>query len=257
MLKGIGKFAAPGFVVALAVASPCRAQQTAPAPTLDAGATAALDRMAAYMRTLNVFRVEARTTLDEVLENGQKVQSEGMVEMLVRRPDRLRARITGEGKSRILFYDGKNFTLYGDRTGYYATAAAPPTIVELIDVLDAKYGIEMPLVDLYYWGTDRASKEKITSAIDVGPSAIDGTSCEQYAFRQEGLDWQIWIQQGPNPLPRKFILTTTDDDARPEYASTMKWDLAPAFNEAAFTFNPPATAKKIVFGSAASGGGSQ
>ena len=175
MLKGIGKFAAPGFVVALAVASPCRAQQTAPAPTLDAGATAALDRMAAYMRTLNVFRIEARTTLDEVLENGQKVQSEGMVEMLVRRPDRLRARITGEDKSRILFYDGKNFTLYGDRTGYYATAAAPSTLVELIDVLDAKYGIEMPLVDLYYWGTDRASKEKITSAIDVGPSAIDGT----------------------------------------------------------------------------------
>jgi predicted solute-binding protein len=87
----------------------------------------------------------------------------------------------------------------------------------------------------------------IKSATDIGPSAVEGTDCEHYAFRQEGLDWQIWIQQGPNPLPRKLVLTTLTDDARPQYSAVMTWDLAPAYNDQAFVFSPPKGSQKIVF----------
>ena len=56
---------------------------------------------------------------------------------------------------------------------------------------------DMPLVDLFLWGSPQSTADRyITSAIDIGPSSVDGTTCEQYAFRQDGLDWQIWIQQG-------------------------------------------------------------
>lgn len=74
---------------------------------------------------------------------------------------------------------------------------------------------------------------------------MDGTTCEQYAFRQEGLDWQIWIQQGDYPLPRKLILTTLEEDARPRHSQVLTWNLAPSFNDAAFTFEPPKGAQKI------------
>ena len=119
---------------------------------------------------------------------------------------------------------------------YYATVPAPPTIGELVEKLDEKYAIEMPLVDLFLWGTPQSTIEKyITGAIDVGPSSVDGTSCEQYAFRQAGLDWQIWIQLGDYPLPRKLILTTTTDEARPRHSQLLTWNLAPSFNDVAFT----------------------
>jgi hypothetical protein len=36
-----------------------------------------------------------------------------------------------------------------------------------------------------------------------------------HVFRQAGLDWQIWIQRGDQALPRKLILTTTDDPRAP------------------------------------------
>jgi hypothetical protein len=74
---------------------------------------------------------------------------------------------------------------------------------------------------------------------------VDGTTCEQYAFRQDGLDWQIWIQQGDYPLPRKLVLTTMTDDARPRHSQILTWNLAPSFNDAAFTFEPPKDAQKI------------
>ncbi len=80
----------------------------------------------------------------------------------------------------------------------------------------------------------------------VGPSEIGGVTCGHYAFRQEGLDWQVWIQMGDFPLPRKQVLTTTTDEARPQYAATFTWNLAPSFNEAAFEFVPPKGAGRVV-----------
>jgi len=43
----------------------------------------------------------------------------------------------------------------GERVNYYATVPAPPTIAELVDRLEKKFGIDLPLVDLFYWDTPR------------------------------------------------------------------------------------------------------
>ena len=112
------------------------------------------------------------------------------------------------------------------------------------DVLD---DAELPLEDLFYWGGPQSKVSEITGAIDVGPAEVGGVTCEQYAFRQPGLNWQIWIQQGEFPLPRKLVLSTLTDEARPQYSSVLQWNLAPSFNEAAFEFDPPSDAQKIVF----------
>jgi hypothetical protein len=157
----------------------------------------------------------------------------------------LRVEIKGDDRNTFLFFDGKNFSIYGKLHNFYATVPAPPTIREFIKEADERYGVEVPLVDLFKWGTDEDAVKKITSAADLGPSTVDGTTSEHYAFRQEGLDWQIWIQLGSFPLPRKFIIRTLTDEARPQHSSTLTWNLAPSYNEAAFTFDPPAGAQRI------------
>ena len=216
------------------------------AAIVDKDAVAALDKMGAYLRSLKTFQVRANTTRDEVLDNGQKVQSASRSDVLVQRPNKFRGESTSDEKRRMYFYDGKTFTLFADRTGYYASVPAPGNINDLSETLENKYDIELPLRDLFLWGTDRAKGGQITNAIDIGPGEVDGTSVEQYAFRQNGIDWQVWIQQGEYPLPRKLVITTTTDEARPDYTAVLSWNLAPSFNEAAFTFDPPADAKKIV-----------
>jgi hypothetical protein len=145
----------------------------------------------------------------------------------------------------MFFYDGKTFTIFARLVNYYATVPAPPTLAELVDRLADNYNIELPLVDLFYWGTDKSDEKSITAATDVGPSEVDGVTCEHYAFRQPGLDWQIWIQNGEYPLPRKLVLTTLTDEARPQYSTVMNWNLAPSYNDEAFVFVAPPDAQKI------------
>ncbi len=171
---------------------------------IDPAAMAALDKMGTFLRTLTVFQVKAAQTKDDVWDNGQAIQSSQVIDLLAARPNRFRAQIKSDDTDAFFLYNGKDFTVYGHLVNYYATVPAPPTIAELIEKMDEKYGIDMPLVDLFMWGSPQsAAAQAVTSAIDIGPGSVDGTTCEQYAFRQEGLDWQVWIQLGAYPLPTK------------------------------------------------------
>jgi len=212
--------------------------------TRDPNAISALERMGDYLRTLKAFQIRSETSRDEVLDDGQNVEFGGVVDMIVVRPNRLRAEVTSDKQQRLYFYNGTTLGIWAPRVKYYTTVPAPPTIRELADTLSSKYDIELPLVDLFYW-SDRNSTAGITSAVDLGPSQIEGVTCEHYAYRQDGADWQVWTQLGDYPLPRKVVIRTTSDDARPRYASVMTWNLAPSMNDAAFTFVPPSDAKRI------------
>jgi hypothetical protein len=214
-------------------------------PVIDPGAMDALNRMGIYLRTLKSFQVYADATTDHVLDDGQTIQFSTKVDLVTARPDRLRVEINGDGGHRFLFFDGKNFTIFGQILNYYATVPAPPTLAKLADDLNDKYGIELPLFDLFEWGTNDVNIKKIKGAVDIGPSAVDGVTCEQYAFRQAGVDWQIWIQLGEFPLPRKLVIRTLTDDAKPEHIEKLTWNLAPSFSDDAFTFDPPPGAVRI------------
>jgi hypothetical protein len=218
----------------------------APATAVDPAAIAALDRMGAYLQTLKAFQLDVATEREDVLDSGLKVQFAEATNLVVRRPDRLLASVSSDRKERHFLYNGKQFTLWAPRVNFYATVEAPPTIGELIDALQEKFGIELPLVDIFLWSSDAGSGAGITEAVDIGPGQVGGADCEQYAYRGEGLDWQIWIQHGEYPLPRKLVITTTTDEARPQFQAVYTWNLAPAFADADFTFDPPAGAHRIV-----------
>jgi len=269
MRQSIYGGAAALIIIATATQCDSQARNTATADggsasvaTAAAGETstdpiATLNRMAAFLHSLKAFQVHAVTTRDDVLEDGQLVQNNGTVDELVRPPDRLRVEINTNKQQRTFLYDGKNFTMYAERMGYYATVPAPPTIAQLADQLQDNYDIEMPLRDLFSWGTPKSKVHDISSATDLGPAPIEGVTCEHYALRQPGLDWQVWIQLGEYPLPRKIVITTTSDDARPQYSEVLTWNLAPSFNEAAFQFVPPPGASKIVLARADSSHGAK
>jgi hypothetical protein len=80
----------------------------------------------------------------------------------------------------------------------------------------------------------------------LGLHQAAGTLCHHLAFAQETIEWQIWIDAGAQPLPRKIVITYVDEDGEPQYAATIRrWNLEPTFPEALFTFEPRAGAQKI------------
>ena len=223
-----------------------RAQAQAAQPAIEPGALAALNSMGAYLRTIKSFQVEAMVTDETVLDDGQKIQREGHVDILAKMPDRLRIHVENDRHERLYLFDGKNVTLSAERANMYATVPAPSTIKALAVALADKYDVEIPLEDLFFWNSPDWKPTGITGAMDVGPSTVAGTTCEQYAFRQADIDWQIWIQKGDHPLPRKLVITSKDDEARPQHTAVYTWNLAPSFNDAAFVFDPPAGASRVV-----------
>jgi hypothetical protein len=227
----------------LAVTGRAHAQDASP---IDPAAMDALQRMGVYLRALHAFQVEVTTTDEDVLDDGQKIQYGGVTNILAKLPDRLRAETVDDRHERSYLYDGRTFTLFAQRLNLYATVTAPPTIGQLADRLDEDYDVSVPVIDLFRWGTPAWTPDAIVAALDVGPGVVAGTTCEQYAFRQDDIDWQIWIQLGDHPLPRKLVITTKADEARPEHTSVFMWNLAPSFNDAAFAFDPPAGALRVI-----------
>lgn len=214
-------------------------------PAIQPEAIDALEKMGAFLRDQKNFSVTTDTETDYVLDNGQKVRLGAHGLLRVERPTHLRADIKSDRKERQFFYDGKTFTVFSPKIGYFAQVDAPPTILELADQLQTQYGLELPLVDLFRWGSENADFSDITSATVIGPAELDGVKTDQYAFRQQGLDWQIWIEQGDKPVPRKIVLTTTDDKARPEREVAMSWKLGESHDDSLFTFKEPKGAMKI------------
>lgn len=245
-----------GCAAALACAAPLHAQtdpaaSATPARTAAAeiarepAALAALDRMGQALRSLDAFSLTSDTSMEVVLDTGQKVELDGLVTYKVRKPDKLFVEIKSDRRQRQVFFDGKQLTLYSPRLKYYAQADTQArTLRELVVNAAQKYGVEFPLSDLFFWGTEAASKDAIASAIHIGAALLDGERADQYAYRQDDVDWQVWISQATS-LPKKLVITSLDDPALPRYAARLHWDTRTPPDAAAFAFSPPQDAHRI------------
>jgi hypothetical protein len=241
-------------VLAATFFAPYAGAQTASAPApasaavaVDPAAVAALGKMGKYLQSLKRFSVTSQLTGERVLEDGQKLQHTATADLDVDRPNRIRAVMTSARSNRELVYDGKNVTLFTPSQKYYSTVAFDGNITALIDKLSERYGVEVPLADLFIWGTPDAPTGQFESAMNAGQDIVGYDLCDHYAFRQKNVDWQIWITAGDHPLPRKIVITRRDDDARPQSVSIIDWTMHPDFKDAIFTFKPPSGAKKIEF----------
>jgi hypothetical protein len=241
-------------LLAMALATTSAQAQTgtagtaAPANPVDPGVIEALKSMGAYLQTLKRFQVSTELTGERVLADGQKLQHGATAEMDVERPNRVRTLMSSARSQRQLIYDGKTVTLYTPAQKYYSTIAFSGTLGELTERLEDKYNVQLPLSDLFSWGTPSAPLDKIDSAMNAGQDFIGKDLCDHYAFRQGNIDWQIWITTGSEPLPRKLVITNRADEARPQSVSLIDWNLKPTFTAATFKFTPPksATAVEIV-----------
>ncbi|RKH33922.1 DUF2092 domain-containing protein [Corallococcus praedator] len=228
-------------------ATATREKTSKAAASVEPQAVAALERMGDFLRCQRTFEVTAKTTTDAILDNGQKVQFAGTTDLRARRPDRLRVDSASDLKQRQYFYDGKHFTVNGPGTGFYASFDAPPTLEKTLEAAEQRYDIELPLVDLFYWGTDKGRAKQLKSAVYVGPATVEGVATDQYAFRQGDVDWQVWIEKGERPVPRKFVVTSVQEPSQPQHVATLDWNLKPRFDDASFNFVPPRDAHRIAF----------
>jgi hypothetical protein len=232
-------------VVAMSLAASSTYAQTAPASAVDPASVQALKDMGAYLLTLKRIRVSTELTGERVLADGQKLQHTATADLDVVRPNKVRVLMKSARNERELVYDGKTLSLYTPAQKYYGTLDLDGTLGDVIDRLEGQYGMQIPLDDLFRFGTPAAQFDKIESAMNAGQDFVDGDLCDHYAFRSDKIDWQIWITTGSKPLPRKIVVTNRADEARPQSVQMLDWNLKPTFKDTVFKFTPPKGSSKI------------
>jgi len=215
---------------------------------VDPEALRLLSRATDYLKGLKQFRVETETTIEAVLSTGQKLQFGHHVSLAVKRPNKLRAERVGELISQTFYYDGTTLSVNLPDMKYYATAQAPPTIEQMLGFARDKLDVIAPASDLVQANAFELLTEGLTSAFVVGKAVVRGARCDHVAFRNAEVDWQIWIQEGDKPLPRKFVVTSKRMPQSPEFAVVLaKWESSPELIDAMFRFVPPKGSKRIDF----------
>jgi hypothetical protein len=85
----------------------------------------------------------------------------------------------------------------------------------------------------------------VKAGVVIGTGRVAGVDCDHLGFHQDGMDWQIWIEKGERPLPRKMLVTSLSQVSQPQHSEVMTWDLSPKIDPAMFTFVPPEGANRI------------
>jgi hypothetical protein len=216
-------------------------------PAIEPAAAAAVDRMGDYLKTLSAFAIHVETTTDEVLIAGPKVQYGGAIDVTYRAPDRLRLRIArDEADDQQFFYDGATLSLWVEAKKEWASVTMAGTVAEIIAGVESKYDVTFPLGDLLGRAARKDLLKGVEAGIVIGTGRVAGVECDHLGFHQAGADWQVWIEKGDRPLPRKMVITTLGEPSQPQHAEILTWDLSPKIDGVQFTFTPPAGAQRIV-----------
>jgi hypothetical protein len=213
---------------------------------VDPRANEMLKRMGEYLGKAHSYSVDAEIWQDVELSSGQRVQAGRNIKLEVRRPNRFHAAVLSTRRNRELFYDGKSITLFNRAQSFYGAFRAPGSLDKALDEASDKFGISMPLEDFITSNPYEDLIDNVISGIDIGPVNVMGVPCEHLAFSETNIDWQVWIEKGAKPVPRKFLITYNDEDGSPQFTAIFShWELNPELPDFVFQFEPPPGASQI------------
>jgi hypothetical protein len=213
---------------------------------IDPQADQALRSMSKALGSAEALSFQAEGVMDETLETGQLSQFSRRSRILISRPNKLHAVTEGDDVSREVWYDGKTVTVLDVSAKTYAVIQAPRSIGKTVDHMIDTYGLTMPLADLLFVDTYGSLTANVVTGVYLGKHSVGETPCHHLAFRQETIDWQIWIEAGKTPVPRKLVITYKLEPGHPQFVGTMdEWDLSPKPSGNEFEFRPPVGAKTV------------
>jgi hypothetical protein len=216
---------------------------------IDPKADAELHRMSDYLSGLKTFRVDT-STVDEtkVGTDGQKIQELADSKMAIRRPGELRIDRLGSRGHVVFRVDGKQFSVYNSDKNIYATAPAPAQLDQAADVARTQLEVDAPGVDLIASNPYEALTEGVTAARYLGLVPMGGgVMAHHLAVTKKDVTYQIWIQDGAQPVPLRYVVTGKET-GRPQFTIELRnWQPNAQVPDDSFAFTPPQGARKVAF----------
>jgi hypothetical protein len=245
-VAGLMALSALAGIMALAGPPEVAATAAVVKPAMDPQADQQLRRMGDYLAQAPFFSVSAEVWQDIRLGSGQQIQAGRTIELQVRRPNRFHAEVRSPRRDRGLYYDGASITLLDRVHNFYGSFPAPATLDEALDAASDRFGIALPLEDLIVSDPYQNLMDRIVSGIRLETETVLGVPCQHLAFSLAAVDWQVWIEEGARPVPRKIVITYKDEEGSPEYTAIFtNWDFQTRLPDFLFNFEPPPGAAEI------------
>jgi hypothetical protein len=206
-----------------------------------------LKAMSDYVTSQKSLSVTFDSDIEVITPSLQKIQFTSSGQVQLSRPDKLRATRTGGYTDVEIVFDGKTLTMNNKDTKDFTQIESPGSADQVIDLLREKHGLTAPGADLLFSNAFEVLMADVIDGVHVGQGVIDGVECEHLAFRNLDTDWQIWIEVGARPIPRKYVITSKAVTGAPQYTLRIKeWRTEVPAD--AFAFKPAQGAKKVALG---------
>ena len=213
---------------------------------IDPQADAQLRRMSDFLAGMKSLRVDATTIDERITKDGQKIQELKESKVAVKRPNGLMISRQGPRGSVLFRYDGKQFSILLPEKNEYGMASAPKDLDAAIDAARDRLHIDAPGGDLLVTDPYRDLTDGVLEARYVGREPVGNVMAHHLAFVKKDVDFQIWIQDGDQPVPLRYVITTKDLPGRPQFTLELRnWEPNASIAADTFAFMPPQGAKRI------------
>jgi hypothetical protein len=213
-------------------------------PTTDAERLARgrelVEQMSARLGAAKAVSVTTTEVRDVVRVSGAKESVSQTAVYTVRRPDRFYNKMTG-GRGLETWYNGKTLTIAAHPHKVFAQAPMPETIDRTLDALAERYDMALPMGDLFYSSAAKALLSDTTTGGYVGTENVGSTPAVHLAFKDVGVDWELWLPVQGDPLPLRLKVVQKSRKGQPTIdLAFTSWDLAPQVTDATFVPKVPA-----------------
>jgi hypothetical protein len=236
-----------GVIALRADPSPAK-PSVVPRATLDPRASLVLHSMSDYLKTAKSFSFNAEIMYDDVGPSGQKIAFQARTAVSLRRPNRFYVEQIADTGSRQLWFDGQQLTLLDPLRNTYAVEPAAGNTDKALDHLITILHFTPPLSDFLYEDPARVLSKNTTHGFDVGISTVDEARCQHLAFVGNAIDWQIWVENGKQRVPRKLVITYKTLPGAPQLIATLShWDFTSRLPDSLFQADIPPGVTQLEF----------
>jgi hypothetical protein len=236
------------FLSGFIISAQLRAQkaQAVSVRRIDTVAVAILDKMSAVIGELGSASVTIKSNYDVTSKELGLIKHSDEEHLFLHGPNKLLVKSDGDRGSRDLYYDGKTLSYYSMDRNQYGQIEAPASLVDMIDSVSRRYGIEFPAADFLYptFVDDILAESK--ELVYLGMTTIDGKECYHIAGMGADKSFQFWISNDAFTLPVKMVIIYTSKPMNPQYEAVLsEWQVNPTLPDAMFDFSIPHKAQKV------------
>lgn len=215
------------------------------ASAVDPAAMAALERLSQTLSSSRDFSFRSQSSREEVLSSGEVVNVFRSAVFDVQRPDRLLIRFDGDNRDVDLYYAAGDVTLVDRSDNIYAEMTVPATLDQAVQYFNDEADIPLPELALLLNDPYSYIKDGITRATVLGITQMGGKPLLHLSFSEEQADWQIWLDDTPQALPRRLAVIYKKLPGAPRVVTIFSdWKLKQSHAKGYFAYKPRKGATK-------------